>query len=83
MRIHRSIVLAGIALAALLASAAPTPAAAQARPLAIPYQFTHSINDSLEFAPDGKRYVWIMPSCTRPCFARALHCALSARGPNP
>ena len=36
------------------------PAGAQPRPLSIPYQFTHSINDSLAFSPDGKRYVYIV-----------------------
>lgn len=48
------------ALAFLGASMFAARGNAQPRPLSIPYQFTHSINDSLEFSPDGKRYVWIM-----------------------
>lgn len=37
----------------------PLTAAARYQPLTLPFQLTHSINDSPSFAPDGKRIVYI------------------------
>ena len=61
MPIRLSAAPAARVAAALLACAMPLAATvvAQPRPLSIPYQFTHSVNDSLAFAPDGERYVYI------------------------
>lgn len=46
-------------LVALCVSFIPAVACSQYRPITLPYQLTHSVNDSPSFSPDGKRIVYI------------------------